>query len=217
MNKNDFINSILPGAIEAYKKHVILPSLTLAQAALESGWGTSAPGYMLFGIKWAPGCGYDSQLLWTTEYYDGKMTHVQVMFRKYNSYAESIEDHAQLLLKPRYAKVLAAKDFKEACNEIYKAGYATDPEYPVKLIGLIEGYGLNKWDGAEGKEVLESNTIILQKKNGTVCALNGKIYQGSTLAPVRVLAEALGCRVDYDPITKNVKIIEGGKQDEGTN
>lgn len=160
MTKNEFINAVLPGAIKAYKKYNILPSLTMAQAVLESAWGKSAPGHMLFGIKWTPSCGYDWQLLWTTEYYNGVKTRVKAKFRKYNSYTESIEDHSQLLLKPRYAKVLKAKDYKEACQAVYKAGYATDPNYPNKLISLIETYNLNKWDDTGG-----SDTVRYEKLN----------------------------------------------------
>lgn len=59
----------------------------------------------------------------------------------------------------------------------------------------------------EGEEV-EQTTITLEKRDGSIQDLIGQIYQGTTLAPVRALAEALGCRVDYDPATKRVKIVE---------
>jgi len=154
MTKQDFINLIAPAAIEAYKKHGILPSLILAQAALESHWGKSAPGCMLFGIKWTKDCGFGWQLLWTKEFINGKWVKVRARFRKYNSYVESIADHVRLLLNPRYSKARVAKDYKEACKEVWKAGYATDPDYPVKLIRLIEDYNLNKWDGGNGDEMV---------------------------------------------------------------
>ena len=141
-----FIDQVKPGAISAYKKHNILPSLTLAQAILESNWGKSAPGNMLFGIKWTENCGYDRQLLWTREYVDGEWIRVQAYFRKYDSYEESILDHSKLLLASRYSRVLAAEDYKEACRAVWEAGYATDPDYPKKLISLIEINNLNQWD-----------------------------------------------------------------------
>jgi len=154
MTKEEFINSIVPAAVEAYEKYGILPSLTLAQAALESNWGKSAPGCMLFGIKWTEGCGYDWQLLWTREYINGQWTRVQAKFRKYDSFGESVADHAQLLLKPRYAKVRAAQTYKEACQAVYEGGYATDPDYPGKLIRLIEEYDLNRWDGGDDEDMV---------------------------------------------------------------
>ena len=47
----DFINSIKDAAIESYNQYGVLPSLTLAQAILETGWGTSRIGNNIFGIK----------------------------------------------------------------------------------------------------------------------------------------------------------------------
>jgi len=146
MDKQEFIATILPGAIQAYKELGVLPSLTIAQAILESGWGSSAPGNMLFGLKWTEGCGYDWQLLWTSEYYDGVKTKIQAKFRKYESMSDSIIDHSRLLSKARYAKVLEAKDYREACQAIYDAGYATDPNYPQLLITLIEQNNLDQYD-----------------------------------------------------------------------
>ncbi|MCG8484451.1 MAG: glucosaminidase domain-containing protein, partial [Clostridia bacterium] len=134
-------------AIKGYRRYGVFPSLTLAQAILESNWGRSAPGNMLFGIKWTEGCGYDSQLLWTWEYYNGEWVRVQAKFRKYDSYTDSIEDHAQLFVRlSRYKPVLEAKHYIEACEQVQKCGYATDPEYSQKLISLIEKYNLNQWD-----------------------------------------------------------------------
>lgn len=145
----DFIGEIVPGAIKSYREQGVLPSLTLAQAILESAWGKSTLAkecYNLFGIKWTEGCGYEYKEYPTWEYQNNQWVQVKAQFRKYASYAKSIEDHGKLLLKSRYEKVIAAKDYKEACTEVWKAGYATDPNYPGKLIGLIEKYGLDKYD-----------------------------------------------------------------------
>ena len=68
-------------------------------------------------------------------------------FRAYDSFNESIEDHAKLLgTASRYKKVVQAKDYIEACYEVWKAGYATDPNYPNKLINIIEQYELQQYD-----------------------------------------------------------------------
>ncbi len=58
------------------------------------------------------------------------------------------------------------------------------------------------------EEYMQETIITLQKKDGSCHDLNGQIYKGITLAPVRAIGEALGCRVDYDPVTKYVTIIE---------
>ena len=55
MSQRDFINQIKEGAIQNWHKYKVLPSITAAQACLESGWGQSAlaksPNFNLFGIK----------------------------------------------------------------------------------------------------------------------------------------------------------------------
>lgn len=129
----------------------ILPSLTIAQAILESGWGNSGltiKGNALFGIKagitWR-GKRYSSK---TQECYDKiNFTTITATFRGYNSWAESIQDHTAFIVSnKRYAKVLTANDYKSACYAIAQAGYATAPTYAQSLINIIEGYKLYEYD-----------------------------------------------------------------------
>ena len=124
------------------QKSGILASLTIAQAILESGWGTSelaTKANALFGIKadarWS-GKAYSKD---TKECYDGvTYTTITALFRAYDSWAESVADHSAFLLaNKRYAAVVGERDYKAACKAIKAAGYATDPGYPQKLIGLI--------------------------------------------------------------------------------
>jgi lysozyme len=140
MNKDEFIARILPGALEAYRKYNILPSLTLAQSALESNWGKSGIGNNLFGIKATSSWTGKKQYVWTTEYMDGKPIKVQDWFRDYDSIDDSILDHAKLLSYSRYKPVREAKDYKEACYRVQQCGYATDIAYAQKLISIIETY-----------------------------------------------------------------------------
>lgn len=65
-----------------------------------------------------------------------------------------MKDHNEMLQRmPRYRAVLGERDYKKACEAVWKAGYATDPTYPVKLIGLIERYQLNQYDDWEDDEM----------------------------------------------------------------
>jgi flagellum-specific peptidoglycan hydrolase FlgJ len=92
-----FINSIKDYAIQTQKDYNILTSLTLAQAVLESASGTSELAInanALFGIKWSETCGYDKYLKSTKEYENGQEITINAYFRKYNSWQESIIDHA---------------------------------------------------------------------------------------------------------------------------
>ncbi|KNB70138.1 peptidoglycan hydrolase [Brevibacillus reuszeri] len=127
-------------------------SLTIAQAILESNWGKSGLAVNannLFGIKGTGTAG--SVLMPTTEYVNKQPIKTNANFRKYNNWSESIANHSALILngtrdKPtRYHGVLGV-DYKTACYAIKDGGYATDPEYPKKLISLIEQHGLAKYD-----------------------------------------------------------------------
>lgn len=165
----NFIKTIASGAIEGFKKNCVLPSLTIAQACLESGYGKYAPQNNLFGMKWYKGCNFNFQLLTTKEYYnltqynklkdsgdwfelieitDKGKYHVRIKskFKSYLTLADSVCDHTVLLSAPRYIKVRQAKDYKTACHAIKEAGYATDINYPSLLISIIEQYNLDEYD-----------------------------------------------------------------------
>lgn len=196
MDKQGFIDLIKDGAIQAYKKYNIMPSLIIAQAVLESSWGKSTPGNMLFGIKWTKGCGYDSQILWTTEFINGKLQKVKRKFRKYKSFEESIDDHSQLLLFRRYKLVAQAKNYKEACITIQRCGYATDPGYAKKLISIIEGNNLQQYDIEATtnyfiepqKGMLIANTLSCKVVPSNNAKTNGILRKG-VHDPISIYAE----------------------------
>ncbi|MGF0348312.1 phage tail protein [Bacillus licheniformis] len=158
MANTDFIKEIAPDAQRVYKKYDILASLIIAQACLESAWGTSGlvqKGKNLFGIKGT----YNGQyvLMWTTEYdKSGNATKVQARFRKYPSWYESIQDLAKLYVNGtswdpnHYKAVVGEKDYKKASAALVKAGYATDPNYATKLNNLIQTYKLTQYDTVGG-------------------------------------------------------------------
>jgi len=126
------------------RNHGVPASITLAQGILESGAGRgtlciSANNH--FGIKCHTG--------WTGEsvYHDDDSE--QECFRKYKDPAESYNDHSLFLTtRGRYAALfkLDKDDYKGWAKGLKAAGYATDPKYPDKLIGLIERYELNQYD-----------------------------------------------------------------------
>ena len=153
MNNKEFIAKIGPLAKAEEERSGVLASLTIAQAILESGWGKSGltvKGNALFGIKagsnWH-GKVYNTK---TQECFDGRnFETITAGFRAYDSWAESIKDHSELLTGlSRYKKVVGEKDYKKACREIQAAGYATDPNYANKLIQIIEENNLNQWNAA---------------------------------------------------------------------
>ena len=119
--------------------------MILGQAALESGWGQreikhpdGRTSHNLFGIK--AGAGWKGQVVHvlTTEYEDGVAKKVTQPFRAYSSYEESFADYARLIgNSPRYETVAQARNEVEAARRIQNSGYATDPQYAQKLIGIM--------------------------------------------------------------------------------
>lgn len=155
----EFVRMLFPFAKETQDKTGISAVAILAQAALESGWGKSCPGWAYFGVKDSDGLNGNEQLLTTTEYSrradlkfpviisvtptikNGQKYFKYVIkdyFRKYISPEECFTDHASFFLRnPRYAKALAVRENPYAFFvEIAIAGYATDPNYAT-LLGSI--------------------------------------------------------------------------------
>ncbi|MTQ58965.1 N-acetylmuramoyl-L-alanine amidase [Streptococcus salivarius] len=153
-NQRHFLSAIKQGAMDGAKEG-ILPSITAAQAILESGWGSSelakAPNNNLFGIKDSEDWHGEIVTVPTQEYLNGDYITVNAAFRKYASWNDSVVDHAKFFTstewrKDNYRKVVNETDYRIAAQELKNAGYATDPSYPGKLIRLIEAYKLYEWD-----------------------------------------------------------------------
>ncbi|UDB49897.1 phage tail protein [Bacillus safensis] len=145
----DFIKKLAPGAQKVYRKYNVLASLVIAQGCLESGFGKSdlsQKAHNLFGVKGTYNGKY--VLMWTTEQdKKGNETRVQAPFRKYPSFAESLEDLGSLYTRlSRYKAVVGEKDYKKATAAVSKAGYATDINYATKLNSIIFTYKLTQYD-----------------------------------------------------------------------
>ena len=150
-----FIEEIKDEAIKNYKEFKILPSITIAQAILESSWGESNLAKIynnLFGIKADSSWKGESILLETFEFYD---TKIEDKFRVYSDKNQSIKDHAKFLVdNQRYTKygVFDAKTYIEQANALENAGYSTvednngQKRYAKYLIDLIRQYNLQLID-----------------------------------------------------------------------
>lgn len=150
-----FINSIKEQAIDNYNKYKILPSITIAQAIVESGWGEtklSTDANNLFGIK-ADIYWKGEKVTYETKEYNN--TYIMDEFRKYDDKNQSIEDHAKFLVENnRYKKagVFDAKTYKEQALKLQEAGYSTAEDeygnkiYADKLITIIKQYNLQLID-----------------------------------------------------------------------
>lgn len=151
MNPTEFIMRLSPGAMNTAKRSGVPASITVAQAALESKWGESALsrlGNNLFGIKADSRWRGETLSLQTREFIDGKWMYVLAKWRKYTSWQSSIEDHCLFLRNnPRYSECFKCQTAELFAFALSTSGYATDPNYPAKLMALINQYKLNSLDG----------------------------------------------------------------------
>lgn len=159
MTPNEFVKLYLPYARETQKRTGIDARFILAQAALETGWGSKAPGNMFFGVKTNPETTpeHQRQLITTreilshpdaefpqiisvTQLSNGKYMYVvKDWFRRYASPEESFTDHVRFFSQnKRYIKALTVKyDPYLFADAVAKAGYATDPNYAQSLKAVI--------------------------------------------------------------------------------
>jgi LysM repeat protein len=174
----NYIQTYSEVAVEKMQMHKIPASITLAQGILESAAGKSELAINAnnhFGIK--------CHKSWTGETYHKDDDQQNECFRKYDSPMESFEDHSQFLMTARYADLftLEITDYKGWANGLKKAGYATDNQYPQKLIRLIEEYDLTQYDpknpsisSAGGNKVKPSHK---PKETNTIAA-RGEKFNG---------------------------------------
>ena len=162
LNTEDYVKFYSNIAMDEMIQFGIPASITLAQGILESGAGKGRLAVQAnnhFGIK----C-HD----WNGKkiYHDDD--EEQECFRKYDNPEYSYRDHSLFLTnRGRYSFLFDLKkdDYKQWAKGLKKAGYATDPKYPQKLIDLIQRYQLYKYDN-----------IVLKKKNKPY-----KVKKGDTL------------------------------------
>lgn len=140
-----YVEQYLAIAQEEMNHNGVPASITLAQGLLESNTGKSGLATRNnnhFGIKcFSKSCKKGH----CTNYSDD--SHKD-FFLKYDSPEKSYRDHSRLLKKDRYKPLFKLKitDYKGWARGLSKAGYATDPKYANKLIGIIENLGLSQYD-----------------------------------------------------------------------
>ena len=160
-------------AIHEMKLYGIPASITLAQGILESASGKgrlAREANNHFGIKCHNWKG-------ARIYHDDDRK--QECFRKYNDPNQSYRDHSLFLVdRKRYADLFIHKstDYKAWAKGLKKAGYATDPKYPQKLIQLIERYKLYRYDIFDKKKRREKKI-----KQSSPISLSYNVQKGDTL------------------------------------
>lgn len=183
----NYISTFKETAKDNMRTHGIPASITLAQGILESGSGngrlaTQANNH--FGIK----CHKE----WTGETIHHDDDASQECFRKYRHASESFRDHSLFLTsRSRYSDLFMLKkdDYKGWAKGLRKAGYATDPKYPDKLISLIERYELYKYDDevlGNTTHLVFDETLNVPENTSSENVQSHRVVQGDTLYSISV-------------------------------
>ncbi|CAM2816977.1 flagellar assembly peptidoglycan hydrolase FlgJ [Vibrio mytili] len=141
-----FVASMKPYADRAAKALGVEPSLLIAQAALETGWGQKmvknayGSSNNLFNIKADRSWQGDKVTTQTLEFHQNTPVKETAAFRSYSSYQDSFNDYVRFLNdNPRYETALQQRgDSESFIRGIHRAGYATDPNYADKVLQVKE-------------------------------------------------------------------------------
>lgn len=145
--RGDFLHRLAPGALVAAHRHHIPPSVTIAQAVLESGWGRSSLAHTynnLFGVKAMNG--HPVVTLNSAEVKDGVRVPMRLRFAVFESWDHAIIEHGALLANDRYARARSHWTDWSTFIRLIAPIYASDPSYAARVSTLIRNYGLDRWD-----------------------------------------------------------------------
>ena len=211
-----YIEKYAQMAVDEMFRSGVPASITLAQGMLESANGQSylaTKGNNHFGIKchdWkGPGVYIDAEKR-------------NECFRKYKSVSDSYKDHSDFLrYRDRYKPLFDLKttDYKGWAHGLKRAGYATDPSYPRKLISIIETYGLSRFDQTDAKAIRRQNRLArkearrLRKKTAAVPVAAGDTTAvGVAMKEERpeTITVAPGSRIPESPtVLEEPRLYEG--------
>lgn len=192
-----YINTYKEIAVSEMHRTGIPASIKLAQGLLESNWGrsdlaTKAKNH--FGIKCGNNWPGESYFKKDDDYINGKL--ISSCFRKYDHVGQSFIDHSDFLSKPRYSKLYdyESTDYKSWAKGLKRAGYASDPKYPNKLIEIIEKYELHIYD----QEVLRPIDLeyVVQGSTNTAQETNDsfdeeEIFSNQPVNPIEITAQEI--------------------------
>ncbi|ABJ57874.1 glucosaminidase domain-containing protein [Lactobacillus delbrueckii] len=171
-----FLSKVSLQAQKMSKKYGVYASLMLAQAALESGWGTSTLSTQannFFGMKATGWTGATYSVKTAEQDGNGKTYYIVAPFRKYISYQASFDDYGLKMRTTldnygglRYSKTWleSASSPSASAKAIKAASYATDKNYASKLINHITSYNLTKYDPVYSSDVY---TVKVAKSGAT--------------------------------------------------
>jgi flagellum-specific peptidoglycan hydrolase FlgJ len=145
-DKMGFFKALLPAALESERRYGVPASVTLAQAALESGWGRySIGGYNIFGIKGSGNAG--SATVKTREFINGRYVTITDKFAKYSNFYDAVMSHGKVYQANYKGYQKGLEKYKKNKNpyefiDTVAKTYATSPTYAKKIKSIMNEYNL---------------------------------------------------------------------------
>lgn len=195
----EFIKKIAP-IVQKYAKQYgyKVASPIIAQACIESAYGTSSLGYKYhnyFGMKCGSSWkGKSVNLATKEEYTKGTLTNIKANFRVYDSMDEGIKGYFEFISSKRYANLKTAKTPKEFLEMIKADGYATSSTYVNTNMSCISKYNLTKYDTLNLDSKGDAETMANVKLSITLPT----IKKGSKGKAVMIWQAIIGASVDGD-------------------
>ena len=145
--RGTFLRALAPGVLQAAHDFQVPPSVTLAQAVLESGWGRSSLAsryHNLFGVKAMRGLPVVT--LDSAEIIDGVRVPMKLRFAVFEDWDHAVVEHGELLSHKRYDRAREHWTEWDTFVGMIAPMYASDPNYARRIGIIVREYGLDRWD-----------------------------------------------------------------------
>lgn len=203
-------------AVQEMKRSGVPASIKLAQGLLESQFGQSELAVHAnnhFGIKCKSTWEGETYNLEDDDFEDDVL--IKSCFRKYPDVLSSYTDHTNFLKSRSWYALLFElnmRDYKSWAYGLKAAGYATDPQYPQKLISRIEQWKLDRFDNEQPLDpIIDEPNIILPQPAQTIASVNGlKMVLARKGQTPSIIAKLTG--VSLSEILKNNERLNNSNQ-----
>lgn len=176
MTPKDFFDTYSGVAMKMQNLFGVPASISLAQGAIESGWGASGltvRSNNFFGIKAGSSWKGETDSTASAEFINGVWSNPVSAFRKYKSPGDSFLDHALLLKNnSRYANLFNNLDPIEWAKELSQDGYANAPSYTTSITNLVNQYDLKQYDTLAPKKKMAKILFICTITTGLAFGLS---------------------------------------------
>ena len=178
-----FISQIAPlMQAEAKKRGYHICSTAIAQACIESAYGTSSLGWKYhnyFGMKCGSAWkGASVNMRTKEEYTVGTLTTIRDNFRVYDSMEDGVKGYYDFISVKRYANLKTATTPQMYAERLKADGYATSSTYVNTLMNTVRKWDLDKWD--DNNPVIDTinepkPTLLIGSKGDYVVIAQGRL------------------------------------------